>query len=216
MMPADPPGPAFSDAQLTFLQLIFPHLWRDFVAAMQLGVPGAVAALGQGAAAIIARGRELIANVRAGTVVTDRNDGIGTVSVIEVAGTVFVGLNGTNYADDSAERLETQAFQKRVFPKLKGPRNQPLYHAEAQSLLRLAAALGDDMPGELVLHVDRKTCGQCIAFLPKLCQKLGIRRLTIIVAGDRCGVLMDGVWTWVSSDAEMDAHDDAAMDAEGE
>ncbi len=169
----------------------------------------AAAALGQHADQIIQEGMGQIADVRrnieeAGGTVSDREGGTGTVSVVEANGQVFFGLNGDNYPSDSHERSYTQQFQKDNF-KLKKGQNQFLYHAEAQSLLRLAEALGDQIPAELVLHVDRKTCGQCRKFLPRLAAKLGIRRLTIIVAGGQCGVLENGEWTWVYSDAESEA-----------
>ena len=61
------------------------------------------------------------------------------------------------------------------------PGAQALLHAESHSLMRASIKFGDDLPKNLTMHVDRRTCNQCsgVAGLPQMIKLLKLDSLVV-------------------------------------
>lgn len=54
-----------------------------------------------------------------------------------------------------------------------------LFHAEGNALMEAFYQVGDKMPKKVTLFVDRATCPNCRAHLPKLAETMGIETLNV-------------------------------------
>lgn len=123
---------------------------------------------------------DAIADVRANRRITDSRGGRGTVSITEVNGQTYVGVNSTNFTEE--DRALAQSWENALeIPA--GPAGrfarQVLYHAEAHTLMQIHRDSGGQMPAEMTIYVDRIACSACQNTLPDLVRVMGIETLTV-------------------------------------
>ena len=122
----------------------------------------------------------------------------GTVAFGEVDGKYVFGVNSNAPGYTVADQTAAEAMRDRLvqrYPDVMAtdnPGHMPnnaVFHAEANALLRAAAANGGTLAGRTVeIRVDRGLCGSCKAVLPKLTMELGNPGVRIV---DGAGA----VWT---------------------
>jgi hypothetical protein len=71
--------------------------------------------------------------------------------------------------------------------------NNAIYHAEATTLLRAAAANGGTLSGRAIqINVDGQLCNNCLLVLPRIGLELGNPRIRIIDPTGRRGTIHYG------------------------
>ncbi len=135
---------------------------------------------------------DAIADFRATRHITDSKGGAGTVSITEVDGQRYIGVNSENFDEADRERarqwegtLGIQAGRPGSFAR------QALYHAEAHTLMQIYENTDGEMPAELTLYVDRIACSSCQNTLPIIISAMGIETLTIRLAKGRIATVTE-------------------------
>jgi hypothetical protein len=114
-----------------------------------------------------------------GDALTQRRDGQGTVALLDVGGDPVIGVNST-VADASDVDL-ARAWRPTMAENYgwNVGDNQTLFHAEGQSLLKAYDATDGNLPEEMNMFVDRKTCSICTSGLPDLMDSMGVKKLNV-------------------------------------
>lgn len=135
---------------------------------------------------------DAIADFRSTRRITDSRDGPGTVSITEVNGRQYIGVNSANFTD--ADRALAKSWETDLgVPR--GPAGnfarQVLYHAEAHTLMQIYEDADGQMPAELTLYVDRIACSACQNTLPELVRTMGIETLTLRLNDGRIAIVTE-------------------------
>lgn len=151
-----------------------------FFAAIGWGEPSAEVRARQQENAAAEAAFDAIADFRSTRRITDSRGRRGTVSITEVNGQHYVGVNSANFTD--ADRALAKSWETDLgVPR--GPAGnfarQVLYHAEAHTLMQIYQDSNGQMPTELTLYVDRIACSACQNTLPDLVEIMGIETLTL-------------------------------------
>ena len=66
---------------------------------------------------------------------------------------------------------------------------QTLYHAEANTLMKIYNDTGGQMPSNVTIYVDRIACSSCQNNLPNLVDAMGVQNLTIKLPDGRSALV---------------------------
>jgi hypothetical protein len=114
-----------------------------------------------------------------GDALTQRRDGQGTVALLDVGGDPVIGVNST--VGDASDVDLARAWRPTMAENYgwNVGDNQTLFHAEGQSLLKAYDATDGNLPEEMNMFVDRKTCSICTSGLPDLMDSMGVKKLNV-------------------------------------
>jgi deoxycytidylate deaminase len=76
--------------------------------------------------------------------------------------------------------------------------DQVVFHAEAHSLMRAYDRANGNLPQNIVLYVDRTSCGTCQTYLPDLVSEMGISNLTLNFSSGRSAIIRNGIFDWLN------------------
>ncbi|WP_306345722.1 deaminase [Vibrio spartinae] len=124
-----------------------------------------------------------------------------TVAFIEINGKKFFGVNSqitkTSQVSQKALREKWMKEVEWVPPKKNKPKHlgqvQSLTHGESHSLIRAYERLGNQLPKELSMYVDRKTCNMCRGEMPALLKRLGVDKLNIYSGGSTKPIVLESI-----------------------
>ncbi len=105
-------------------------------------------------------------------------DGMGTVAVVEVNGNKVFGVNSSALVNDVDKNLGRKWRDLIGFTR---GQDQVVFHAEAHSLMRAFEKSSGQLPSELKMYVDRKTCGNCREYLPQMMHEMKVDTLHIVM-----------------------------------
>ena len=133
---------------------------------------------------------DAISDFRSTRTITDAQGGTGTVYITEINGQRYVGVNSTNFTD--ADRALSKKWEAELgIPA--GPagnfQRQTLYHAEANTLMKIYNDTGGQMPSNVTIYVDRIACSSCQNNLPNLVDAMGVQNLTIKLPDGRSALV---------------------------
>ena len=121
-----------------------------------------------------------------------------TVALIEINGNKYFGVNSqiTNESQLAQKPLREKWLNEVewVPPKKKRPKHlgqaQSLTHGESHSLIRAYERNNGQLPKEINMYVDRKTCNICRGEMPALLKRLGVERLNIYSGGSSLPIVL--------------------------
>ncbi|WP_242842088.1 deaminase, partial [Ruminiclostridium cellobioparum] len=118
--------------------------------------------------------------------IPERSDGLGTVAYVELNGTKVFGVNSSVLSDESKDlgreflkSMQAKGFLNEVKSYGQG-HSQVLTHAEGHALMRAWKKTGGNLGSNVVIYVDRLTCGICQENLPKVKEFMNIKTLQVI------------------------------------
>ncbi|MCF6178853.1 MAG: deaminase [Geopsychrobacter sp.] len=137
---------------------------------------------------------DIIRDFRGRTIITDANGGRGTVAVTEINGNKYFGVNSINLTN--SDKMLARSWRDRL--GLTRGQDQVLFHAEAHSLMRAYDRANGNLPQNIVLYVDRASCGTCQTYLPALISEMGISNLTLNFSSGRSAIIRNGIFDWLN------------------
>ena len=121
-----------------------------------------------------------------GDTIPQRGDGNGTVAFIEVNGEKIFGVN-SSLLSETDKMLGKQYFadmkKAGYFNNVKAYGSgsaQVFTHAEGYSLMRVHSIYGNNMPKNITIYCDRRTCGICQTNLQYFKEYFNLDSLTVI------------------------------------
>ena len=128
----------------------------------------------------------------------------GTVAFTTVDDTPVFGVNSNAPAYTANDQAAAEKMRDRLvgrYPEVMQHTNlglkpnDALFHAEANTLLRAAAAQNGSLSGRtLVIRVDRPLCDSCEKVLPRLGLEVGNPTVSIIDGNGDLWIMRNGIW----------------------
>ena len=118
-----------------------------------------------------------------GDTIPKKNDGNGTMAVIELDGEPIFGVSSDFLLNGDADKTVSKTWQH--LSDNYSDEAESFHHGEAHALFRAYRVKHGKLPENMTMYVDRMSCPNCHDMIPNLMKSLDINNLTIVFKNGR-------------------------------